>query len=71
MSGRGKKNLLAATTFHIEHALENSNVTVQCQSRVTTNHKTKSNSLDTLEQLWQTHDNQGIILFETLDGSYF
>ena len=38
---------------------------------MTSNHKTKTNSRDIFEQLWQTHDNQGIISFETQDSSRF
>ena len=44
------------------------------QSRVTRNRKTtnpKTNIWDIFEQLWQTHDNQGIISLETQDISSF
>ena len=46
----------------------------RCQLRVTTylqNHKTKTNSWDIFQQLWEMHDNQGIISFETQDSSRF
>ena len=37
------------------------------ETSVTSNHKTKTNSRDIFEELWQTHDNQGIISFENQD----
>ena len=67
--GKRKETLRGSSTFCIEHAV-NSNV-FGSQSRVTSNHKTKTNSRDIFEELWQTHDNQGIISFENQDSSVF
>ena len=46
-------------------------ITAAKETSVTSNHKTKTNSRDIFEELWQTHDNQGIISFENQDGSVF
>ena len=46
-------------------------ITAAKETSVTSNHKTKTNSRDIFEELWQTHDNQGIISIENQDGSVF
>ena len=62
-SGKGKKTLSAASTFRIEYALKIQMYLLS--ARMTSNQKTNIS-----EQLWKTHDNQGIIPLETQDSSY-
>ena len=63
--GKRKETLRESSTFRVEHALKFKRIRESVS--VTSYHKTKTNGRDIFEELWQTHDNQGIISFETQD----
>ena len=70
LSDKGKGMQSSSELVGEEHCVTTL-ITAAKETSVTSKHKTKTNSTDIFEELWQTHDDQGIVSFENQDSSVF